>query len=132
MKKYDLKKIEMEVSYKNRSIIKEGCTCGADFDGSDWEVIEQFEDKEKAIEEINKYKTEISESGNTFRVTEYSLEENEYDEDGELIEGGNTWWYSKMEIKVIDNTTNETVGIFDNYADAENEQCNLEDAYISF
>ena len=37
-----------------------------------------------------------SSGGVFFKVTEYYIEENEYDDDGEWISGGDIWKFSKM------------------------------------
>lgn len=82
------------------------------------ERLGEFESLEKAEEELAKYKTEISQSGGLFSVTEYMIQENEYNE-GEWINGGDIWSFSKMEIEVVDNETLELIGTAENYEEAE-------------
>lgn len=79
----------------------------------------EFKKLEEAEEELKKYKTEISESGSMFSVTEYMIRENEYDEDGEWISGGDVWDFSKMEIGVVDRETLELIGTATSYEEAE-------------
>ncbi len=86
MKKYELKKCSAEFAWKERKEIKEGCTM---YDVEP-ERLGEFESLEKAEEELAKYKTEISQSGGLFSVTEYMIQENEYNE-GEWINGGDIW-----------------------------------------
>ena len=83
--------------------------------------MESFDAKEAAIEALKKYSTDISEfssCGTVFNVTEYYVEENEYDEDGDVVICNGVWEESKMEILLVDNDGN-TIEIFDNYADVE-------------
>ena len=114
MKKYELKKCSAEFAWKERKEIKEGCTM---YDVEP-ERLGEFESLEKAEEELAKYKTEISQSGGLFSVTEYMIQENEYNE-GEWINGGDIWSFSKMEIEVVDNETLELIGTAENYEEAE-------------
>lgn len=51
-------------------------------------------------------------------VTEYMIQENEYNE-GEWINGGDIWSFSKMEIEVVDNETLELICTAENYEEAE-------------
>lgn len=63
-------------------------------------MIKPFENKEDALRELKKYQSEIrtiyGNAGKGYSVTEYYVEENEYDEDGEWIGGGDVWEFSKM------------------------------------
>lgn len=56
---------------------------------SDPEIKESFDTKEAAIEALKKYSTDISTfsspNGQVFAITEYYIEENEYDEAGDPI-----------------------------------------------
>ena len=115
MKKYELKKCSAEFAWKERKEIKEGCTM---YDVEP-ERVGEFESLEKAEEELAKYETEISESGGLFSVTEYMIQENEYDDEDEWINGGDLWSFSKMEIEVVDNETLELIRTAANYEEAE-------------
>lgn len=83
------------------------------------ERLGEFESLEKAEEELAKYETEISESGGLFSVTEYMIQENEYDDEDEWIDGGDVWSFSKMEIEIVDNETLELIGTAKSYEEAE-------------
>ena len=115
MKKYEIMKNSAEFNWKHRKEITTGCT----MDDVEPEKIAEFKKLEEAEEELKKYKTEISESGGMFSVTEYMIRENEYDEDGEWISGGDVWDFSKMEIGVVDRETLELIGTATSYEEAE-------------
>ena len=51
-------------------------------------------------------------------MTEYMIQENEYNED-EWINGGDILSFSKMEIEIVDNETLELIGTAENYEEAE-------------
>ena len=87
MKKFEIVKTTAEISWKERNEIKEGCTM---YD-VDPEKIASFGTKEEAEKELKKYKTDVCASGSLFTVEEFSIQENEYDEDGEWIGGGDIW-----------------------------------------
>ncbi|WP_462368809.1 helix-turn-helix domain-containing protein [Roseburia hominis] len=115
MKKYEIMKNSAEFNWKHRKEITTGCT----MDDVEPEKIGEFEELEEAEEELKKHKTEISESGGLFSVTEYMIQENEYDEDGEWISGGDVWAFSKMEICVVDRETRNLIAVTANYEEAE-------------
>ena len=81
MKKFEIVKTTAEISWKERNEIKEGCTM---YD-VDPEKIASFGTKEEAEKELKKYKTDVCASGSLFTVEEFSIQENEYDEDGEWM-----------------------------------------------
>jgi len=126
--KFEIKKDNIEVAYKDRMYIKPGCTL--DNMNSDPEIIESFDTKEDAIEALKKYTTDISTfssaNGTVFDVTEYYVEGNEYDEEGNIIACNGVWEESKMEITLVDEGGN-TIGTFDNYADAEEAYNNYDE-----
>ena len=82
--KYDLIKASIEL--RKEKDIKEGCT----FDDEYPEVIEQFDSREDALAALAKLHSsyrELSSRGmRYYDVTEYKVEENIYDEDGEFVE----------------------------------------------
>lgn len=134
MIKFELKENSREVKYKERFEIAEGCTQFQE--SSEPVLIKTFDTKEEALEELKNYKSSIREfsanTGTCYEVTEYYVEEAEYDEDGDWIAGGDIWGFSKMCIRVVaDNGTADTLGEFDNLEDAEkfmrdcDEECHL-------
>ncbi len=139
MIKFEIKKNEREISYKNRSEIKVGCTL--EQDNQEPAVIKSFDSKEEALKALKGHKTDIRElSGGTgknsyFTVIEYYVEENEYDEDDEWISGGDVLGVSKMNIELVEKPSYTTIGVFDNYADAEKAYSDYkgeDEVYISF
>lgn len=117
--KFEIKKDNIEIAYKDRMDIKPGCTL--DNMNSDPKIIESFDTKQAAIEALKKYNTDISTfssaNGTMFDITEYYIEENEYYEDGDMICNG-VWEESKMKIALVDEDGN-IIKVFDNYSDAE-------------
>ena len=75
--------------------------------------------KEEAEKELKKYKTDVCASGSLFTVEEFSIQENEYDEDGEWIGGGDIWKFTPMEIFVVDKETRKTIAKIETYEEAE-------------
>lgn len=115
MVKYELIRRSKEFTYKTRNEIKSGCTM---YD-SDPEKLKSFDELKEAKTELEKYKTEIQHSGNIYTVTEYMIEQNEYDDDGEWVNGGDVWEISTMQIEIVDRETREQIAEKDNYEDAE-------------
>lgn len=94
---------------------------------------------EDAKNELLNYKSNIRElSGNYgkyYLVEEYYIEENIYDEDGELLEGEGIWEFSKINIELVEKPSYNTLAIFDNMEAAENACNNYQgdnDVYLSF
>lgn len=131
--RFEIKKDNMEIRYRDRNQIKPGCTL--DNMNSDPKVIEVYDNKEDALNALRKYKTEISEfsfpTGRMFDVTEYYVEENTYDDDGEPESCNGVWEESKMEILLKDED-GKVIDTFNNYADAEaaynacDDECSIE------
>ena len=100
MIRYDLMKSTVEVNDVKK--IKPGCTFFENIEqGKDPspELIKSFESKEAALEELKKYETEIerySYGMTYFYVTEWFVEECDYDEDGDVFELGDIWKFSEM------------------------------------
>lgn len=96
MTKYEIKKATREFKgYKNRHKIREGCTVVAEGDIFD-EIVKSFDSKDEALNALKAYTSTIDISGDLYEVTEYYVEENEYDEDGEWIDGGGIWEFSPL------------------------------------
>lgn len=89
MKKFILFRNECEV--KN---YYEGCT--VDRDDINPEVIKTFDNKDEALKELQNYNTSVTEFRNYYLVEEYYVEEQIQDEDGEFVDGGDIWEYSKV------------------------------------
>ena len=100
MKKYELMKNDIEINWRDKEKIVQGCTL--DQGDCDPELIKSFYTKEEALEELKKYKSDIRELkgnlGTYYKITEYYSEENTYDEDGNFVEGGDIWEFSEMPI----------------------------------
>ena len=131
---FEVRKNSIEISYKNRMEITEGCTVNQDDKES--EIIKQFDKKDDALIELQNYKTEIKElsggSGKYYLVTEYYVEENTYDEDGEWESGGDVWEFSKIQIEVTEKPSYDTFGTYNNFKDAEKKLDGLDDGFLSF
>ena len=82
--------------------------------------ISVHETLEEAREMLKAYSTTIQKfpSNRVISVNEYYIEENEYDEDGDWISGGDIWEFTQPEIKLVNNDTDEVMGTFNNYEDA--------------
>lgn len=137
MKKFEIRKNSIEVSWKNRKEIKEGVTLTADDQYP--EVVVSFDTLEEAKVELQKYKSSIRElsggAGKYYLVEEYYIEENSYDEDGDWVEGGDVWEFSKIIIELVEKPSYETLATFDNMEDAEEASSNYDgdnEVYLSF
>ena len=95
MIKYELKENSVEVRKKD---LAKGCA--VEDMNADPKIIKSFDKKEEALNELKKYKTDVydfsSPVGAMCNVTEYYVEENEYDEDNEWISGGDIWEISEI------------------------------------
>lgn len=122
MEKFELRKSTIEISYKDRYEIKEGCTTGEDYD-----IVQKFPTKEEALKKLKKYKTEIQELSNHgmqyFLITEFCIEC-----EGDILD------YSKTEIELVEKPSYETIATFKSYEAAEkayNEYEGENEVYIS-
>lgn len=137
MKKFELRENTREICCKDRYEIVEGCTLNQD--DQEPVVINSFMDKNEAIKALKEYKTKIYQfntaSGLCYGITEYYIEENEYDEDGEWISGGDVWEFSKITILLVEQPSYDTLATFDNMKDAV-KACNdyegENEVYLSF
>lgn len=67
---------------------------------SEPQIILSTTDKQEAIDALEGFRTTIyKETGNqsSYEVTEYYVEENEYNEDGDWVSGGNICKYAEVE-----------------------------------
>ena len=90
MKKFILFRNECEVKE-----VYEGCT--TDRCDTNPEVIKTFDDKDEALKELENYTTQVTDYRSYYLVEEYYVEEQEQDEDGNFLDGGDIWEYSKIE-----------------------------------
>lgn len=119
MKKYEVKENTIEVNYKNRKNIKAGVSLESE--NQEPITIASCETLEEAQEELKKLKTDIKENHyNTtfYTVTEYYIEENEYDEDGDWVTGGDIYDFSEMNIDVVECETRKHLGTFHDFESA--------------
>ena len=128
MNKFELKQSNIEIGYKKRNEIVEGCSLDID---QDPRIIKAFDNKEDAIKELQNYKTNITElsgaTGTYYSVTEFYVEENIYDKDGEFISNEGIHEFSKIEIEVTEKPSYNTVGTYNNFHDAEEKLYELEE-----
>ena len=115
MKKYEINSREIEVSFKDRFKIKQDITFDYDSVGS--ENVASFDTLEEAREALKEYKSTVYQYPHLFLVTEYVIEEYEYDEDGDG-EYKDIWATSEMVFTVVDNNSFDTVATFDSLKDA--------------
>lgn len=97
---YELRIISVEILYKDRKRIKPGICLEYNHDHKPL-LVKTFASPEKAMEELGKRKTTVIYMGKYFLVTEYYVEESEYDEDGYWISGGDIWGYSEFDADAI-------------------------------
>ena len=138
MKKYDLFKDSIEVSWKNRKMIRKGVT----FNGEDRypKKVASFDDLEQARHELQKYESSITELsspfGKYYRVEEYYIEENYYDDEtGDWEDGGDVWDYSNISIQLVEIPGFNTLAVYDNMEDAYSAYDNYSGdnkVYLSF
>lgn len=124
MKKFSVIKRSKEFKYKDCLEIAPGCTV----DDPDPEIIRSFDTLIDAMififgeginisTSISKYK---SNTGTMFVVTEYVIQEREYDLDGnDITDTINDFYTTQMNIYIKNENFNE-VAIFHSYKDAEN------------
>lgn len=101
IKKFNLVMARVEVKASEKNKIVEGIAFDTEF--NNWinpELIKSFTTLEEARHEFKKYSTEISKMSGYYLVEEYAVEEVIEDEDGEFIEGGNIWCFSKMDAEI--------------------------------
>lgn len=116
MKKWNIYKATREIKEKYISEIVQGCTffCDDVFE----ELIKSCDTLEEAKEVLTKYKTDITAYDGCYLVTEYCILPEIYDEDGEIVESGDTEEITEMKISVEDEEWN-IVKTFDNLKEAD-------------
>lgn len=130
MKKFEIRKNQIEIEKKNAKNIQAGCSM--DQNETFPTVVKSFDTKEEALEALKSYHTEIRDLNSYYLVTEFYVEENEYDEDGDWLDGGDIWAFTDPIIEVSEKPSYNTVGTFNNMAAALDFLSSLEDGFISF
>lgn len=119
MKKYEVKESTIEVNYKNRKNIKAGVSLESE--NQEPTIIASFDTLKEAQKKLKELKTDIKENhynGTFYNVTEYYIEENEYDEDGDWLTGGDIYDFSEMNINVVEGETRKDLGTFHDFESA--------------
>lgn len=116
MKKYNVYKATREIKERDISEIVQGCTFFCDDVFS--ELVKSCDALEEARETLGKYKTDITAYGGCYLITEYCILPEIYDEDGEIVESGDTEEITEMKISVEDEEWN-VVKTFDNLKEAD-------------
>lgn len=129
MRKFEIIKKTVEIKKKNASEIRKGVATDCEYP----EVLKRFDTLEEAREAFKEFKTEIREfstpSGKCFDIAEYYIEESNCDDDLPTPDI-DVWEISPIEIRVVDDETHETVGVFSTYEDAIDE-VNNSDVFLS-
>lgn len=109
MKKYEL--IERTAEFKDKRAIKPGCTVDIALNtpgyDKDPEILKSFDSLDEAREALKNYESDVRvlsghDGKRYYLVTEYMVEENDYDDEGEWCGGGDDWAFSKMPDSEID------------------------------
>ena len=131
-KQYDVERYEVVVPYKNRGVLESGYAL---VNGPCEHIgyLENFDNREDALEALKKYEPTLEERrthrGTEFVLTEYAVEEVELDEDGDP--SGSVGLIDTLEVtfKVINDDTDEVIGEFRSYRDAEKAMKAYEDEH---
>lgn len=115
-----MKKFEIYLAtetFKDKKSICKGCTV----DATEPELIASFDGKGEALAELKKYESDVRKYKHynmmCYRVEEYYIAENNYEDDGEWESGGDIWEFSEMNITVeIDGVA---IATYDNMTDAQ-------------
>lgn len=116
MKKWNIYKATREIKERDISEIVQGCTFFCDDIFS--ELVKSCDTLEEARETLKRYKTDITAYDGCYLVTEYCILPEIYDEDGEIVESGDTVEITEMKIGVEDEEWN-VVKTFDNLKEAD-------------
>lgn len=118
MKKFEICKATE--TFKDKKSICKGCT----IDATEPELIASFDSKEEALAELKKYESDVRKYKHynmmCYRVEEYYIAENNYEDDGEWESGGDIWEFSEMNITV--EIGGVIVATYDNMTDALNHE----------
>lgn len=114
--RFEVKMNRREV--KSLADIYAGCTLELDGD-NDPMLIKAFDNLEAAREELKKCRAQIDKFNGGYSVADVYVEENTYDEGGELIECGSVWDFAPIVIELVEKPSYDTLATFDNGADAQ-------------
>mgnify|MGYP000717371540 FL=1 len=116
MKKWNIYKATREIKERDISEIVQGCTFFCDDIFS--ELVKSCDTLEEARETLKRYKTDITAYNGCYLITEYCILPEIYDEDGEIVESGDTVEITEMKISVEDEKWN-VIKTFDNLKEAD-------------
>lgn len=95
--KYEIRRNDCQV--RKESETEEGCTLQQR--DQEPEIMKSYDTLAEAKEALKKYKGSVEYIRDTvsfFQVVEYYIEQNEYDEDGEWVSGGDVWDFAPRDI----------------------------------
>ena len=118
-------------SYKDRLLIKQGCT----IDDPEPEYMKANSDIEEAKKLVERLGSIIHDYGHHLIVIEYMCEVWQHDENGNVEFTGDIESISEMKIRLVTDPGYETYGTYDNLEDAERAKMKYdgdENLYISF
>lgn len=106
-KKWGLIKNDITFPCKDKNKIEQGCTASIPRMQKEVpELLLEFDNLEDAQRELSKYTSEIeleeTTVGSYWRFTEYSIEELNFDENGEWMPGGDIWAFSEIPVTAED------------------------------
>ena len=118
MMKYYLFKDSIEINSKDSRNIRQGII--TESLNQNPETIAIFSTENDALAALAKKKSSLENFGDTIRVTEFYVQPVELEDDeDDFGDYKDILSFSKMEIEVYDIESYDTIGIYDNYADAE-------------
>lgn len=96
-KQFEVRRDSREFYYKNRKKIEGFCVQTND---NDPEIISTFDTLDEAKALLSTLESSVvyyeGSPFNFYRVEQYYIEENEYDEDGEWVSGGDIWEWTPV------------------------------------
>ena len=98
MKKFEIVKNTIEV--KKGTEYRQGITQNVELNRDQYpEILESFSTLEEAKTALKNYTSEVEDYSTYLMITEYFIQENQYDEDGDWEAGGDVWEYAPLDIK---------------------------------
>ena len=97
MKRFEIVKNTIEV--KKGTEYRQGITQNVELNRDQYpEILESFNTLEEAKTALKKYNSEVEDYSTYLMITEYFIQENQYDEDGDWEAGGDVWEYAPLDI----------------------------------